>query len=116
MPPLARTIVALRGPGSTVAVRGVAGTYALMFALGPPVETVDDADADFIAAICTDRDLYLVTRTADVPALARLAAARGRRASPIERRDGDELLHIDGPGCAAGSGGPMSQGSPHGNH
>lgn len=116
MPPLARTIEARRGPASVVAVRGVAGTYGLIFATVPGVQTVDESDADFTAAICADRDLYLVTRASDVPALARLAAARGRRSAQIERRAGDALLHVDGPPCAEGSGAPMSHGSPHGDH
>jgi 4-amino-4-deoxy-L-arabinose transferase-like glycosyltransferase len=116
MPPLARTIAARRGPESVVAVRGVAGTYALMFALGPVVETVDDGTADFTAAMCADRDLYLVTRAGDVPALARLAAGRGRRSTALEQQDGDVLLHVDGPPCVEGSGAPMSHATAHGDH
>jgi len=99
MPAIARTIAAQRGPGAAVAVRGVAGTYALMFALGPVVQTVGEGDADFVAEICANRDVYLVTRAADAPALARLAAGRGRRGAVLDVRDGDVLLHLDGPAC-----------------
>jgi hypothetical protein len=99
MPALARTIEAQRGPRAAVAVRGVAGSYALIFALGPVVQTLADGDADFVAEICANGDVYLVTRAADAPALGHLAAARGRRSAVLDVRDGDALLHVDGPGC-----------------
>ena len=99
MPAFARSIAAQRGPGAVVAVRGVAGSYGLMFALEPVVQTLGDGDAEFIAAICADRDLYLVTRASDAPVLARLAAARGRGDATLDVRAGDALLHIDGPAC-----------------
>jgi 4-amino-4-deoxy-L-arabinose transferase-like glycosyltransferase len=99
MPAFARSIEAHRGAGSVVASRGVAGTYGLIFALGPVVQTLGDGDADFVAEICANRDVYLVTRASDAPELARLAAGHGRRGATLDVRDGDVLLHVDGPGC-----------------
>jgi 4-amino-4-deoxy-L-arabinose transferase-like glycosyltransferase len=99
IPPMARAIQAQRKPGSVVAVRGVAGTYALIFYTEPGVVTLDEDDAGFAHAICATRDLYVVTRAADVPGLARIAAARGRNSIEIGRLLGVTALHIDGPGC-----------------
>jgi 4-amino-4-deoxy-L-arabinose transferase-like glycosyltransferase len=115
IPPLAAAIDAQRGPGSAVGVRGVAGTYALIFYTRPGVLTVGESDAAFVAAICTEPDLYLVTRTSDVPRLERIAAARGRRGAALEHRRGVSVLHVDGPACAEGSGAPMSHANAHGN-
>jgi 4-amino-4-deoxy-L-arabinose transferase-like glycosyltransferase len=115
IPALARTIDELRSPDSVVAARGVAGTYALIFYTAPGVVTVDESPAAFVAAICSDRDLYLVARTADVPSLLVMTGERGRHGSAIARRDGDTLLHIDGPGCVEGSAAPMSHAKAHGD-
>jgi 4-amino-4-deoxy-L-arabinose transferase-like glycosyltransferase len=108
MPPLAQTIEALRAPGAVVATRGVAGSYALIFYTGPGVLTIGETGADFAATICAIRDLYLVTRTADVGNLREVAAAHRRHGTVLESRNGDTLLHVDGPGCAEGSGASMS--------
>jgi len=107
IPPLAQTIEAQRTAGSVVAVRGVAGTYALIFYTQPGVVTLTEADAGFADAICTTPDLYLVTRASDIPKLMQIAAARGRRSTELGRRRGVALLHVDGPSCAEGSGRSM---------
>ena len=106
IPPLAQIIQAQRVPGSVVGVRGVAGTYALIFYTAPGVVTLEEDDSDFRASICAIPDLYLVTRAADVPSLTQLVAAQGRRSTKIGRERGVALLHIDGPHCAEGSRGP----------
>jgi hypothetical protein len=115
IPPLAAAIDAQAAPGSTVAVRGVAGTYALIFYTHPGVLTVGDSDAAFAQAICTQPDLYLVTRAADLPALERIAAARGRTSTIVDRRRGEAVLRVDGPACAEGPGNPMSHPNGHGH-
>jgi 4-amino-4-deoxy-L-arabinose transferase-like glycosyltransferase len=115
IPPLVRTIVAQRGPGSVVGVRGVAGTYALIFYTGPGVVTVGESDADFTASICAIGDLYLVTRTADVDGLRKIAAGRRRRAATLQTVRGVTLLHVDGPRCGAGSVTSMSHAWTYGN-
>jgi 4-amino-4-deoxy-L-arabinose transferase-like glycosyltransferase len=108
IPPLAAAIQAARAPGASVAIRGVAGSYALIFYTAPPVEDIDDAhDAAFVHALCSDPDVYVVTHGADVPKLAQLTAAHGRRLTEIKRVRGIAAVHIDGPACAAGSGSPM---------
>jgi 4-amino-4-deoxy-L-arabinose transferase-like glycosyltransferase len=99
IPPIARAIEAQRKPGSVVAVRGVAGTYALIFYTEPGVVTLDENDAGFAKAICTTPDLYVVTRSADVPGLVQLASARGRNSIELGRLLGVTALHVDGPGC-----------------
>jgi 4-amino-4-deoxy-L-arabinose transferase-like glycosyltransferase len=107
IPPFAQTIEAQRTARSVVAIRGVAGTYALIFYTQPGVVTLADADAAFVNEICTAPDLYLVTHAADVPNLMRIARARRRRGTELGRRRGVALLHIDGPSCAEGSGRSM---------
>jgi 4-amino-4-deoxy-L-arabinose transferase-like glycosyltransferase len=103
IPPLAQTIQAQRKPGSVVGVRGVAGTYALIFYTAPVVVTLEEDDSDFRTSICTIPDLYLVTRAADIPTLSQLVAAQGRHSVALRQERGVTLLHIDGPGCAEGS-------------
>jgi len=97
IPPIARVIGEQRTPGSVVAIRGVAGTNALIFYTAPVVLTVDEDDPR--GAVCAARDLFLVTRTADVPELEALAAARHRNSLELGNLQRDSLLHIDGPGC-----------------
>jgi 4-amino-4-deoxy-L-arabinose transferase-like glycosyltransferase len=108
IPPLAAAIDAARGPRSAIAIRGVAGSYALIFYTAPPVLDVDDQnDAAFVAALCANPDLYLVTHAADVPKLTQLAAAHGRRGTQLSERRGVAVLHLDGARCAEGSGASM---------
>jgi 4-amino-4-deoxy-L-arabinose transferase-like glycosyltransferase len=108
IPPLAAAIQAQRGPHAAVAIRGVAGSYALIFYTAPVVLNVEDQDdAAFVAALCANPDLYLVTHAADVPKLARLAAAHGRRSAQLSERRGVAVVHLDGPPCAEGSRGSM---------
>jgi 4-amino-4-deoxy-L-arabinose transferase-like glycosyltransferase len=108
IPPLAAAIEARRTADSTVAIRGVAGSYALIFYTKPAVLDIDDTqDAFFVHAICSERDLFLVTRSADAQKIAQLAAAHGRRSMEISHWRNDVALHVDGPPCAAGSGGSM---------
>ena len=104
IPPLAQTIQARRAPGTVVGIRGVAGTPALIFYTAPGVVMLQEDNSDFRSSICSTRDLYLVTRAADLPVLAQLVAAQGRRSAEIQRQGGVALLHIDGPACAEGSG------------
>ena len=99
IPPIARAIQAQRKPGAVVAVRGVAGTYALIFYTEPGVVTLDEDDAGFAKEICATRDLYVVTRAADIPALAQIATARGRNSIELGQLRGVTALHVDGPGC-----------------
>lgn len=103
IPPLAAAIEAQRGPGSVVAARGVAGTYALIFYTRPGVLTVGEDDASSLAAICAAPELYLVTHAGDIAHLAQIADKRGRRSVPIGSQDGVSVLRVDGPRCAAGS-------------
>ena len=104
IPPLAAAIDAQRGPRSAIAIRGVAGSYALIFYTLPPVLDVDDQnDAAFVAALCANPDLYLVTHAADIPKLTQLAIAHGRRAAQLSERRGVAVLHLDGAPCAEGS-------------
>ena len=108
IPALAAVINAQRTPESTVAIRGVAGSYALIFYTKPAVLDINDTrDGFFVNAICAERDLYLVTRSDDAAKLLQLATARGRRAAEISHMRKDVALHIDGPPCAEGSGGSM---------
>jgi 4-amino-4-deoxy-L-arabinose transferase-like glycosyltransferase len=97
IPAIAHVIQEQRRPGAVVALRGVAGTYALIFYTEPVVVTVDEGSA--AAAVCVARDLYLVTRSADVPALAQAAAAHRRGGLELGNLQGVSLLHIDGPAC-----------------
>jgi 4-amino-4-deoxy-L-arabinose transferase-like glycosyltransferase len=115
IPPLAAAIEAGRSPDSVVAVRGVAGTYALIFYTRPGVVTIDDSPAAFARAACAAPDLYLVTRASDIPALMAIAAGRGRHSATLERRRGVSVLHVDGPPCTAGSRGLMSHAGAHGD-
>jgi len=108
IPPLARIIQAQRAPGSTVGVRGVSGTYGLIFYTAPPVVTLEEDNSDFRTGICAISDLYLVTRIADLPVLAQLVAAQGRQSATIGQARGVAVLHIDGPRCAEGSRRPTS--------
>jgi 4-amino-4-deoxy-L-arabinose transferase-like glycosyltransferase len=103
IPPLAQTVQARRAPGSVVGIRGVAGTYALIFYTAPGVVTLEEDNSDFDTSICSTPDLYLITRAADVASLTQLAAAQGRRSTEIQRQGAIAILHIDGPGCAEGS-------------
>jgi hypothetical protein len=84
-------------------VRGVSGSYGLIFYTTPPVVTLEEDNSDFRNAVCSISDLYLVTRAADVPELARLVTAAGRHSATIGRVRAVSVLHIDGPRCAEGS-------------
>ena len=103
IPPLAAIIQAQRSPGSVVGVRGVAGTYALIFYTAPGVVTLEEDNSDFRVSSCAPPDLFLVTRLADVPALTRLVAAEGRHSATVGQARGVAVIHIDGPRCAEGS-------------
>ena len=82
---------ALNDPGQ------VAGAYALMFYAQPPVLAVDEEAS--LGAVCAGRDLYLVTRAADIPGLEQIAAERGRYTLELGSLNGVSLLHVNGPGC-----------------
>ena len=100
IPVFAREIGRLRTSHSVVALRSVSGGNSIVFYTEPGVISLDDADADFVRLICHDPDVFVVTRARDADALARTAAAHGRRAGVLARRSSDALLRIDGPGCA----------------
>ncbi len=92
---------------SVVGVRGVAGTYALIFYTAPGVVTLEEDNSDFRSSICRDRrPLSRHARGRRAGPRAALTAAQGRRSTEIGRRRNVALLHIDGPRCAEGSGGP----------
>ena len=105
IPPLAAAIDAQRTPDSTIAIRGAAGSYALIFYTAPIVLNVDETDdAAFVKTLCAERDLFLVTRAVDLPVIMQLTAVHGRRATELRRVRGVTAVHIDGPPCRAGSG------------
>jgi 4-amino-4-deoxy-L-arabinose transferase-like glycosyltransferase len=97
IPPIAHVIQEQRAPGAVVAIRGVAGAYALMFYTQPGVIDVDEGAS--LRAVCAGRDLYLVTRAADIPGLEQIAAERGRYTLELGSLQGVSLLHVNGPGC-----------------
>jgi 4-amino-4-deoxy-L-arabinose transferase-like glycosyltransferase len=99
IPSIAHVIEAQRAPGAVVAVRGVAGSYSLIFYTEPGVLSLDEAPAADAAAICAARDEFLVTRARDVDELTQTAAARRRNILELGRLNGVALLHLTGPGC-----------------
>jgi 4-amino-4-deoxy-L-arabinose transferase-like glycosyltransferase len=99
IPTIARVIQEQRSPGSKVGIRGVAGSYSLMFYTEPGVLSLDEAATDDTATICAAPDLFLVTRAADAAGLTELAGARGRNVLELGRVNGVALLHLTGSGC-----------------
>lgn len=97
IPAIARVIQEQRAPGSVVAIRGVPGAYALMFYAQPGIVSVDESES--LGAVCAGRDLFLVTRAADVAGLETIAAEKGRDALELGRLRGVSLLHVRGPAC-----------------
>ena len=97
IPAIAHVIQEQRAPGAVVAIRGVSGSYALMFYAQPGIVTVDEGAS--LGAVCAARDLYLVTRAADIPGLEQIAAERGRYTLELGSLRGVSLLHVNGPGC-----------------
>jgi hypothetical protein len=100
IPGFARTIQALRTPRSVVALRSVSGGNSIVFYTEPGVLSLNDPDADFVRLICRSPDVFVVTRARDADALARAAAAHGRRADVVGRSPRDALLRVGGPACA----------------
>jgi 4-amino-4-deoxy-L-arabinose transferase-like glycosyltransferase len=99
IPTIAHVIQEQRAPGSKVGIRGVAGSYSLIFYTEPGVLSLDEATADDTATICAAPDLFLVTRARDVGGLTQLAGARGRNVLELGRLNGVALLHLTGSGC-----------------
>jgi 4-amino-4-deoxy-L-arabinose transferase-like glycosyltransferase len=99
IPALARTIRTLASPQSVVALRSVSGGNSLVFYTRPGVRVLDDPDADFLALICGAPDVFVITRARDADGLVATAAAHGRRAVVLERRNSDALLRAGGPPC-----------------
>jgi hypothetical protein len=64
------------------------------------VRSLDDPTADFLALVCANPDVFVITRQADGPKLLAAASARGRRATLLENGGHDTLLRVDGPPCA----------------
>jgi 4-amino-4-deoxy-L-arabinose transferase-like glycosyltransferase len=99
IPAIAHVIQEQRAPGSVVAIRGVAGSYSLIFYTEPGVLSLDEAPAADAEAICAAPDEFLVTRARDVDELTQMAGARRRNALEIGRLNGVALLHLTGSGC-----------------
>jgi 4-amino-4-deoxy-L-arabinose transferase-like glycosyltransferase len=99
IPGIAHVIQEQRAPGSEVAIRGVAGSYSLIFYTEPGVKSLDEAPAADAAAICAAPDEFLVTRARDVDELTQMAGARRRNALELGRLNGVSLLHLTGSGC-----------------
>jgi hypothetical protein len=72
----------------------------------PGVRILDDPDADLLALVCANPDVFVVTRGRDAAALAAVARAHGRAVAVLQRRANDALLRIDGPPCAAATSPP----------
>jgi len=99
IPTIAHVIQEQRAPGSVVAIRGVAGSYSLIFYTEPGVLSLDEAPAPDAAAICAATDEFLVTRARDVDGLTEMAGSRRRNALELGRLNGVALLHLTGSRC-----------------
>ncbi len=103
IPQMAAIINRARAPGDRVAIRGVSGGNGLIFYTAPGVETIDpDADRSFLEAICGGSAAYIVTRSADVSALASLTRHVRRNFNQLDSNGKTVLLRVDGPLCPPG--------------
>jgi 4-amino-4-deoxy-L-arabinose transferase-like glycosyltransferase len=103
IPPIARAIDASRGPNDLVAIRGVSGGNGLIFYTTPPVLDIKNNRA-YVEAICSDGDVWLVTRPQDADFLAGLARERRRTVHVVMQQPAGPhpraaLLHIAGDRC-----------------
>ncbi|HEX3467595.1 MAG TPA: glycosyltransferase family 39 protein, partial [Candidatus Elarobacter sp.] len=106
MPPIARTIDALRKPGDTIAIGGVSGGNALIFYTAPPVRDIKN-NAGYVDTICAPGAHWVVVRPEDAQRFAGLARSLRRNAEVVMRTPNPQrpravLLHVDGPACVRG--------------
>ena len=100
IPQMAAIINHARSPGDRVAIRGVSGGNGLVFYTSPGVETIDPfINRSFLQAICSDSAAYIVTRMADVSALAVLTRQARRNFNQLDSIGKTVLLRVDGPHC-----------------
>jgi len=100
IPHFARIINAQRKPGDTIAIRGVAGSYALTLYTEPVVKTIDtESEQSFISAICPTGTTFVVTRRADVDTLTALAKSVQRTTTELDASGRAALLRINGKDC-----------------
>jgi hypothetical protein len=98
--PMAKIINAQRSAGDIVAIRGVSGGNGLIFYTAPGVRSIDpDVDRSFVDTICAAKASFIVTRLADVDALAALAKRVGRRVTPLSANGRTVLIRVDGERC-----------------
>ena len=101
IPQIARLIQSQRAPGSRIAIRTIGGTNGLAYYATPGIITIDDTDPSYLALICRQPDIYVVTRAQDASKLEVLARGRGRAASDLGDIRHVTAVHVDGPACAA---------------
>jgi 4-amino-4-deoxy-L-arabinose transferase-like glycosyltransferase len=100
--PMAAIINRDRAAGDIVAIRGVSGGNGLIFYTLPGVKTIDpDADQSYLRAICTDDAAYIVTRRADVDALAALTRRAGRTFTQLDANGKTVLIRVSGDRCSS---------------
>lgn len=101
IPQMAAIINRQRGPGDSVAIRGVSGGNGLIFYTAPGVKTIDpDVDESYLRTICGADTAFIVTRRADVSALAALTRRAQRSFTQLDENGKTVLLRIDGHRCA----------------
>jgi len=103
IPPLARTIQALRMPGDIVGIHSVSGGNALLFYTTPPVRVIN-RDVDFYATICPAGRAWIVAAPAEAARFTQLARDVGRSAdvvadAPSGPQPRAALLHVFGAPC-----------------
>jgi hypothetical protein len=100
IPQMAAIINRQRGPGDSVAIRGVSGGNGLIFYTTPGVKTIDpDVDESYLRTICAADTAFVVTRRADVGALAALTRRAQRTFTQLDENGKTVLLRIDGHRC-----------------
>jgi 4-amino-4-deoxy-L-arabinose transferase-like glycosyltransferase len=98
--PMAAIINRERGVGDVVAIRGVSGGNGLIFYTAPGVRTIDpDTDRSFTQTICSADAAFVVTRLADVDALAALAKRVHRKVTALDANGRTVLIRVDGERC-----------------
>ena len=103
IPPLARTIQALRMTGDIVGIHSVSGGNALLFYTTPPVRVIN-RDVDFYATICPAGRAWIVAAPAEAARFTQLARDVGRSAdvvadAPSGPQPRASLLHVFGAPC-----------------
>lgn len=104
IPELAAIINRQREPADTVAIRGVSGGNGLIFYTAPGVKTIDpDNDRSFVRTICASDVAFIVTRRADLAALAALTRRTQRTFTQLGANGRSVLIRVDGQRCAGGA-------------